>query len=425
VSSSFTKQEMTAFDKMVEGFDDALVIAKGATKYQPEDPLEAARSRDVFWLPAPMIGQSYSGSDATGHFGDVNQLNVPCSVGNWKHSSKAFSALELRNSFAIDQWQKSAKQKLASDVNLSIFNMVGQQGSVFSKRTSAASGFDDVSQLDSAFARVGVQNGDRMAFYSPTAMNLMAKDLANRSEATSRSSNAYERAVISHDIAGFEVYKNDQEVLLAAASGGTTTVNGANQRTVPAATTTDPTYGENNKDNRYTDLTITAVTYANIKVGDAFTIGSGGTAVNALHMITKQDTGQLKTFRVVGKPSANVIRIYPAIIDAAEGSDASKEYANVSQTPANGAAITWLNTVNAPMNPFFKKESVLLIPGSFEVEDGSGVQSVSATTDLGVQIVYTKQTNINTLLSSCRYDIRWGTALLNPELAGCQMFNQT
>ncbi len=424
MANSFTKQEMVMFDKLVEGFDDALVIAKGATNFGGSTPLEAARSRDTWWIPAPMIGRSYSGSDATGHFGDVTQLNVPVNVGNWQHSAKGFSATDLRNSFALEQWSKSVKQKLSSDVNLSIFNTVALQGAVFSKRTGAAAsvtggGYQDVAQLDSAFARIGVPMGDdRMAFYSPTVMNSLAGDLAGRSEATTRSSDAYENALIRHDVAGFKVYKNDQEINLAAATGGATTVNGANQKTTPAATTSDPTYGENNKDNRYTDLAITATTYANVKVGDAFTIAG----VNSVHMITKGDTGQLQTFRVVGKPSAGVVRIYPAIIFGT--SDAEAEYQTVTALPANGASITWLNTAAGPMNPFFKKDAVLLIPGSFEVENGSGVISTHATTDLGITLVYTKQTNINTLLSSCRFDIRWGTALTNPQMAGCQMFSQ-
>lgn len=418
MSSSLTKQEIVAFEKLVEGFDDALVIAKGATLMTEGTPQDMDRARDQFWVPAPMIGRSYDGSDATGHFGDATQLNVPVSVGNWKHSAKSFSATQLRNSFALDQYAKSAKQKLASDINMSIFNMVAQQGAVVSQIKAAPTGYSDVADLDSRFARLGVMNGDRMAFYAPSVMNAMAGNLASRSEDSQRSRDAYENALIRHDIAGFAVYKNDQEILLAAAGGGTTTVNGANQKTVPAATTSDAVFGENNKDNRYTDLVITATTYANIKVGDAFTIAN----VNSVHMITKQSTGQLKTFRVVGKPAANTIRIYPAIINGT--SDAEVEYQSVDALPATGAAITWLNTAAASMNPFFKKETVVLIPGSFEVENGSGVISTSATTELGVQITYTKQTNINTLLSSCRYDIRWGVGLLNPELAGCQLFNQ-
>lgn len=419
MANSFTKEEMVAFDRLVEGFDDGLVIARGATNFSEGTPQDASRSRDQWWIPAPMIGSSYDGSDATGHFGDVTQTQIPVSVSNWKHSSKAFSATDLRNQFAIDQWTRAAKQKLTSDVNLSVFNRVALEGGMFSKRTAAATGFDDVAQLDAAMTEIGIAQGDRLAFYSPRNMNSMAGDLAKRAEATTRSKTAYERAMVGSDIAGFEVYKNDQSIRLAAATGGAVLINGANQRTVPAATTGTGN-DEVNKDNRYTDLVVDGGTYANIKAGDAFTIAG----VYSIHLITKQNTGQLKTFRVISKPAANTIRVYPAIIDAAEGSAASIEYANVSAGPADDAALTWLNTTAADLNPFFKRESVLLIPGSFEVENGSGVISTSATTELGVQIIYTKSTNINTLLSSCRFDLRWGTALTNPELAGVQMFSQ-
>lgn len=418
MSNSLTKQEIVAFEDLVEGLDDALVIGKSAELWTNGTPQDASRARDQWWIPAPMIGRSYDGSDATGHFGDVTQLNVPVNVGNWKHTAKAFSATDLRNEFAINQWRKASQQKLASDVNLSIFNTVALQGGHFSKRTSAATGYDDVADLDARFSRTGVQNGERYAFYSPSNMNAMAGNLAGRSEATERSQSAYEKAMIRSDVAGFGVFKNDQEIRLAAASGGTTTINGANQRTVPAATTSDATYGENNKDNRYTDLVITAGTYANIKVGDAFTIAG----VNSVHAITKQDTGALKTFRVISKPASNTIRVYPAIVFGT--TDAEVEYQSVSALPADGAAITWLNTTAASMNPFFKKESVLLIPGTFEIENGAGVLTMQATTELGLQITYTRSTNVNTLLQQARYDLRWGTALTNPELAGCQMFSQ-
>ena len=419
MANSLTKQEIVMFDKLVDGFDDALVIAKGATNFPVPNPQDMSRARDQFWIPAPMIGRSYSGTDATGHFGDVTQLNVPVNVGNHEHVAKAFSSYDLRNEFALDQWSRSAKQKLASDVNLSILNTVALQGAAFIKRTTSPTGFDDVAEADARFTETGVPQGDRMAFFAPRVMNSMASNLAARSEATTRSSSAYEKALVSSDIAGFEVYKLDQSVNLTAATGGTTTVNGANQKTTPASTTTDATYGENNKDNRYTDLAITATTYANIKVGDAFAIAG----VNSVNMITKQDTGQLQTFRVVGKPSAGVVRVYPAIIFGT--SDAEVEYQTVTALPANGASITWLNTVAAPLNTFFRKEALLLIPGSFVVENGSGVISVSATTELGIQIIYTRSTNINTLAQNARFDIRWGTALTNPQMAGTVLFSQT
>ena len=420
MATSFTKQEQLMFDNVIEGFEGLLVIAKGAELYNPLTPQEAVNAFDKFWMPAPMIGASYDGFDQSANFDGLTQLNVPATIGYHKSIPKTLSSKNLRNTYAMEQFGKAAKQKLASDVNLALFNTAALYGSVVSKRTGAATGYDDVADLDNRFTRIGVPQDNRMAFYAPSAMNAMAGNLAGRSEATERSKNAYEKAMVRSDIAGFEVFKNDQEILLAAASGGATTVNGANQRTVPAATVTSAGITEN-KDNRYTDLVITATTYANIKVGDAFTIAG----VNEIHLITKQNTGQLKTFRVVDKPAANTIRIYPAIIDAAEGSIGSKEYANVSATPANGANITWLNTANAALNPFFRREALVLIPGSFTVSNGDGWSVMQAQTELGIGITYTRQGSINDLSCKVRWDIDFGTALLNPEMAGVQLFSQT
>lgn len=419
MATSFTKQEQVMFDKVIEGFDDLLVISKGFDLYDPQTPQEAVNSLDKFWVPAPMIGYSYDGFDQSSNFDGLTQLNVPASVGTHKAVPKTLSAKNLRNTYAMDQFGRAAKQKLASDVNMACFNTAALYGSVVSKRTTAAAGYDDVADLDVRFTRIGVPQDGRMAFYSPSAMNAMAGNLASRSEDSARSRNAYERALIRHDIAGFEVYKNDQELSLTAATGGAILINGANQRTVPAATTTSAGLTEN-KDNRYTDLVVDGGTYANVKVGDAFTIAG----VFEINLITKQSTGVLKTFRVVGLPAANTIRCYPAIIDAAEGSIGSKEYANVSATPADNAALTWLNTTAAPMNPFFRKEALILIPGSFTVDPEDGWQVMRATTDLGIGITYTRQGEINDLSVKARWDIDFGTAILNPEMAGVQLFGQ-
>ena len=420
MATSFTKQEQVMFDNVIEGFDDLLVIAKGAELYNPLTAQEAVNAQDKFWLPCPMIGSSYDGFDQSSNFDGLTQLNVPCSVGYHKSIPKTLSAKNLRNTFAMNQYGAASKQKLASDVNMALFNTAALYGSVVSKRTGAATGYDDVADLDNRFTRIGVPQDGRMVFYAPSAMNAMAGNLAGRSEDTSRSRDAYERAMIRSDIAGFQVFKNDQEVRLTAATGGAVLVNGANQRTVPAATVTSAGLTEN-KDNRYTDLVVDGGTYANIKVGEGFTIDG----VFEIHLITKQNTGSLKTFRVVDKPAANTIRIYPAIIDAAEGSIGSKEYANVSNAPADNAPLTWLNTVAAPMNPFFRKESLILIPGSYSVDAADGWMVMRATTSLGIGITYTRQGSINDLSVKARWDIDFGTALLNPEMAGVQLFGQS
>lgn len=421
MANSFTKQEQVMFDDVIDGFDDLLVIAKGAETYTPPDPESMARAGDRFWIPAPMISASYDGFDQTSNFGDTTELSVPVSIGYHKSVPVKYSSKELRHTTALAKKGKSAKQKLASDVNLALFNTVALQGSIFSARSGAPTGFDDISLADALMTERGIPLADRLYFAAPRVANAMAGNLANRATDSERDRNAYSKALIGSDIAGFGVYKNDQSIRLTAATGGAVLVNGANQRTVPAASTTAATGEVENKDNRYTDLAVDGGTYANIKVGDAFTIAG----VNSLHMITKQDTGQAMTFRVVGKPSAGVLRIYPAIIDAAEGSTASKEYANVSAAPADNAALTWLNTTAAELNPFFKRESLLLIPGSFSVDPEDGWEVMRATTDLGIGITYARQGEINDLSVKARWDIDFGTALTAPEMAGVQMFGQS
>ena len=48
-----------------------------------------------------------------------------------------------------------------------------------------------------------------------------------------------------------------------------------------------------------------------------------------------------------------------------------------------------------------------------------------ATTSLGIGITYTRQGSINDLSVKARWDIDFGTALLNPEMAGVQLFGQS
>lgn len=418
--SAFTKQEQAIFDEVLEGFDDMLVIGKAATVFNPLDAEEQARAGDRMWLPMPQISASYDGFDQTSNFGDLTELSVPVSIGYHKVIPQKFSSKDLRVESALRNRGKAAKQKLASDINLALFNTVALQGSVFVKRTGAPTGFDDVALADAALTEVGVPQGDRAMFLAPRVANAMAGNLASRQTLSGETLSAYERAMVNVDIAGFEVFKNDQSIRLAAAGGGATTVNGASQFLEPKASSTAATGEVSNVDNRYSDLAITAATYANIKPGDAFTIPG----VNSVNMITKQDTGQLQTFRVISKPAAGTIRIAPAIISNGGATRAGAEYQNVTATPANGATITWLNTAAGELNPFFVRGALLLVPGSYAVDPEDGWQTMRATTELGIGITYTRQGEINDLSVKARWEADFGTALTNPQFAGVEMFSQ-
>jgi len=422
MANDFTKQELVMFDEMLMGFDDMLIIAKGASIYNPTTAQEMERSNDRIWRPQPYIATSYDGFDQSANFGNITQLSVPVGLGLHKSVPGSMTAKNLRDPNQLAKYGDAAKQKLASDVNQSVMTTCCLMGSVVSKRTAAASGFDDVADIDAAFTEQGVDQADRLAFYSSRDYNSMASNLASRVLDNSKSLDAYEKAYIG-EVSSFDTFKNDQNYRLTAAAGVTVKVNGANQYYVPVGHTTDALGNTTNVDNRYQNITI-SVGSGTVKVGDAFTIAG----VNAVHHITKLDTGQLKTFRITdivsGAGGSGVVTITPPIISAGGGSKAELEYQNVTATPADQAVITFLNTTTGRVNPFFIKKAVEIIPGSFAVEPEDGWAVLRGTTDLGIGITYVRQGSINDLTMKYRWDIDWGVGALNTEMMGIQMFSQ-
>jgi hypothetical protein len=279
--------------------------------------------------------------------------------------------------------------------------------------------------MDALFTEQGVPVENRRAFYSPRDYNGMASNLAQRQTLQGKTQTAYETALVGDNVAGFQLFKNDLSYRLAAATATGVTITLANQRYVPVSITTDAAGNTANIDNRYQTIGIT-VTGSTVKVGDALTIAG----VNSAHHITKQDTGQLKTFRVVsivtGAGGTGTIQITPPIISAdSSPTRAELQYQNVVGVPAAGAVVTFLNTVTAAVNPFFVKDALELIPGSFAVDPEDGWQVLRATTDFGIGITYARQGNINDLSVKYRWDVDFGVGMLNTEMSGIQLFGQT
>lgn len=422
MASSFPYVVRAAFDDMIESFEDRLAYAAMATKIDLGDAQEQVYSRDKVWIPQPMIGSSYDGFDQTSNFDGLTQMWVPAQVGFHKSSPKSFSAKAMRNKMAIDMYAGEVGTKLASDVNKAVRNRVALEGSIFTKRTVAPTGSADLFLSMAQMTEIGVPSENRVAMVGVRNSIGMLSNVSDRGTMGDLSVSAYKDGKLSTRIAGFDVGIDDQPIRLAPAAGGATTVNGANQYWEPAATTVQTDGTENNRDNRYSNLVVTAAAIASVKAGDAFTIAG----VNSVHLISKQDTGQLQTFRVISvNTGTNTIQIAPALISNGGNTIGGREYQNVSATPANGAALTWLNTTLAEISPFFVRSAVGLLPGTFEVEPEDGWEVMQATTPkLGLRIICTKQGAINDLSTKMRWDIDFGTVLTQPQFAGAMMFNQ-
>ena len=433
MATAFTKQETVKFDQLLAGFDDLLVIARNVSIVNM-DPKELERSQGLrFWRPVPYVSVSVDGAagvDISASFSDVTQLSVPISIGYDKSVPWKMTSNDLNDPQQRDRKYTSGVQRLATDINVAAALTACLQGTLVVKRTVAASGFDDFAAADSLMVEQGLV-GDgtrRVAVAQARDYNSMASALAKpQTSANGKVNSAFDRAYIGNP-AGFDAYKADYTYRLTAAAGVSVTVNGANQRYVPSAMTTASTGQSDPTDNRYQNLAVT-VTSGTIKVGDCFTIAG----VNAVHHISKADTGQLKTFRVTaivsGAGGTGTIQISPPIIAADSlPTQPELEYKNVTATPANGAAITWLNTVASNVMPFWDERAIELLPARNGVDEGvmeAGASFMRGTTELGVDVIMYKFFDIDSKVYKYRVDTRFGVGYTNPEMGGIVLFNQT
>ena len=428
MSNSFSKEERVAFEDLLEGFQDALVLSRNVSVYQTNQTM-MERANNTIWRPQPYIAQSINSTPGTpipGYQG-MTQLAVPATLGFSKTVPWEMTSLELRDALQEGRLGESAKQKLASDINVAIMNAAAGLGSLVVPIAAAAGDYDDVALCDAIMNEQGVPDYDRFMALSSRDYNGLAGNLVGtaRSFGNQKSDKAYERSFVGM-VAGFETYKMDYaNRQLAAAGGSSITIDtdgaGTQANYTPQATSTS-VGGQINVDNRF--QTVTVSSSANVRVGDSFTIGG----VFAVHHITKQSTGQLKTFRVVSVPAGGTSLVITPPIIGAQGltpTDAQLQYKNVEvAVPSNTAAITFLNVNTAQVNVFWQRDSLEILPGRYAVPADAGVAVMRATTDQGIELVMQKFYDIDSMTIKYRMDTLFGVVNKNPEMSGILLFNQ-
>lgn len=436
MANVFSSDEIVAFEDILQGFDDYLVMSRNVNVYRTDMQMmertkhgvttASLEQGGVIWRPVPYIAESIdgaAGTDISSSFKDITQLSVPATIGFNKTVPWIMNAIELRDALQSKRFGEAAKQKLASDVNVALLNVASAEGTLVVIRTGAPAGFEDVAECEAIMNEQGVMSHDRYIAYNTRDYNLLAKDLGGRGTLNKpKTLPAYEKAYVGQ-VAAFETYKLDYANTLAAEGSTTVTVNGADQDHTPLSSTS-ATAGKINVDNRTQQLII-AVSSGTVALGDCFTIAN----VFAVHHITKVSTGQLKTFRITSllasSGASGTMEISPAIVANAGSSDAEAQYQNVDSVPANGAAMVFLNIVAAKINPFWQKEALEILPGRLAVPEDAGAAVIRGATDQGLELVLTKQYDINTMKLKYRLDILFGVVCLNPEMVGIELFRQT
>ena len=436
MSNSFSKEEKVSFEQMLEGFSDALVMSRNVTVYN-YNQTDAARTTAMpssvspnfgtVWRPQPYIMPSVTSTPGTPiTFGDKTQLTVPASITNLKTVAWGMNSAELRDALQEGRLAQGANQKLASDINLAVMQTATALGSLVVTTGTPAGSFDDIALCDSIMNETGVPSDSRYLSLSSRSYNGLAGNVVGTTRSfgtNNRSDKAFERAYVGM-VSSFDTYKQDYALRKTAAAGVALTVStlnaGGNVNFVPLATNTSVA-GILHVDNRF--QTITLSSNVGVAAGDAFTIAG----IDSVHLITKQSTGQLKTFRVVSVGAANTIVITPPIISAANAPTQSEvQYQNCERSGLGGAAqaIVFLNTTTADFNCFWHKSAIELLPGRLAIPENAGVAVMRASTDQGIEVVMQKQFAIASSLTQYRIDVLFGTAMLNPEMAGILLFDQ-
>lgn len=415
MANSFASQVDIFFDEVVVGFDAANIAAKNVSLYKPNAGT-LAEGGQTFYRPMPLMTEIVDGRDVSSSYKDLTELTVPSTLteSHLRNIPVSLTGVDLNNPHIKQRLVDTAVKQLSNKVDVLVADAVATYGTMVVKSANSIDTYDEAAEADALMLERQATKGNRIMLLNPRMAKNLAGNLASRGTMTGAPMDAYTRSALP-PIAGFDTFRVDYGKSITGSSASGYLVNGANQRTTPAAMSAGLPV-----DNRTQTLTVD--TGSGAAVGDAFTIAG----VYAVGAINKQSTSRLQTFRILAISGANWT-IAPAIIPFDGSSAAQKAYANCTTTPADNAAITVLNTVTKPASVFYEKDAVEIIHADFNTEPftSTGKQVRKATTDSGIQIVMMSDSNIDTLVAKYRMFIWANAAVLNYELAGIMLESQT
>jgi hypothetical protein len=195
----------------------------------------------------------------------MTQLAVPATLGYSQTVPWEMTSLELRDALQEGRLGESAKQKLASDINVAIMNSAANLGSLVVPIAAAAGDYDDVALCDTIMNEQGVPDYDRFMALSSRDYNGLAGNLVGtaRSASATRSLTRPTSALTSawsqaSTPTRWTTPTAKQQQLPAQASPSTPTAPGTQANYTPQATST-AVGGQINVDNRFQTVTVSSI----------------------------------------------------------------------------------------------------------------------------------------------------------------------
>jgi len=403
------------FENFVEEYDAMCVLSKMVDK-ETIDPQRSERGNDVLYVRQNFQATTVAGHDISAE-SDMTVISraVPLVFSSPQNVRYSMTSREMRDELVMEKQGKAAAQRLAAVVDTTLYNRAVDRATI---AVVAAGAFTwNLGQsAETAFIQRGIVASQGRMLLNATDYQAVAADLGGKAYMADWSKDAYERSRVP-GIGGFDTYRTDN--LRSVAVRGTvtgTTVNGAQSFT--------PVGRDANGvpvDNRQMTLTVAGANVANIKAGDIFTIGTAGSAnaVDAVHMVTKEDTNVLQTFRVLAVASSGVtLTITPAIV-------ATGPYQNVSVSAGDSAAVTFINASTRPANLFFTGDSIQLKYSRLHFPTDQGPKVMTATTENGAPLTMSYSFNHMTATTQFRFHTYFAAEAVDPEKIGIILANQS
>ena len=417
MANSLTSVEQIAWEHACEAFENVNVFAANAEIYKPDSGQAELAGQTIRYPLANQITSS-TGLDVTSSISDVSDLSVPISL-SASHIKNATFALNVQESL-VDRRTKdnidAAVRKISSDVSKAIADKIIDQGALWAGETTKLTTYEHFASAGTLLSEVEAQSSEKFMYLPSRTAAGLSNELAMRASDNKRDLDAYGKGKLN-PIAGFMTYDAGLLKQIGAESVTTVVVNGANQDVDPKAYDSDATLTQPDVDDtRYQTLTVTN-TSGSLTNGDIFTIAN----VYSVGKDSKIVSNQLKKFRVISGGGTTTVTISPAIV-------ASGAYQNVDSVPANGAAISALNTVAATPTVFTTKDAVTLFCSDLNwnaLQGSAGVTLDTYTTSSGIQVAFIKQGSALTGVVNYRMSTWCNPNVVQPEKCGGILPSQT
>ncbi len=411
-----TGKEITVFfDQVLEEFEAMTTMADEANVF-PMDKQTAQNSSETVWRPEAQIGDIQNGLDVTGLQTDILELNVPSILDTIDNDTFTLNALQIRDKRFMKRRAIAAATKLSANLNQNMADLVAQTGTLVVDVAANPSTYSDISACETRMDLLEIPISDmRSMFLDSASYNRMSENLANKDLIGATPEEALRRSRIGN-FAGFETFRTNFQPVLPLTAAPAVTVTGA-QFHVPAATQTSA--GQTFPlDNRGMNLLVS--TTVGVSVGDIFTIPG----VNEVSHINKNDTGNLRTFRVISIVDGTNMTIYPRLIPVDEiGVGLTRvegTYANVTTEAPAAAALTWINTIATKVSSFWRDGTVEVVAGqiAWDADMFKGANFMRSTTSSGIEIVMATQGDAMSGVIDVRLTDYYGLVNTDPQQNG-------